>query len=234
MGISVFIKDADFTNPVGSIHLPNREGLVGEWFFGGTESNSFKNRAGNTVAVKVGEPTVASNYLAVMGGTNYVELPIPTLDNSKGVTIIAVSKGATRNTLGHTGFYANPPGFLGFFHLSGYRVYSVETSGDNFAAILPVNIVPNDTWMVMAGVMEERQKPSNYIWNNGVKTSAVSVDEPVAGWPAINKFIIGAQAKGNDDWAYAAIFNRKLSAAELDAAYAGIKQLLAVRGIDIT
>lgn len=234
MGISVVIKDADFTNPIGSIHLPNHEGLVGEWFFGGTESKSFKNRAGSTVAVKVGEPTVASNYLAVTGGTNYVELPIPTLDNSKGVTIIAVSRGTTRNTLGHTGFYANPPGFLGFFHLSGYRVYGAGGSSENFAAVLPANTVPNDTWMVMAGVMGDRQKPSNYIWNNGVKTSAVSVDAPTGGWPAISKFFIGQQAKGSDDWAYAAIFNRKLSAVELDAAYAGIKQLLAVRGIDIT
>lgn len=233
MALSIQISDADFTQVVTSLSLPDRAGLVAEYTFGESQAKSVINRAAPGLAsmTLISTPVYGSNYAEVFtsGATgNGFETGIPCPQDATIITVVKKVSGfpGLFHAKGTTGFhnYTNVP-----------AVYNSKSGALTVTADLPV---PASTDFVFyAGTLPAGNKSKLYIYEGGVlSTNLAEVNGDAR--PATT-FVIGgpsynSSGAGTARVAYSALFDRVLSDAEVAAAYTSLKAYLATRGVTVS
>lgn len=234
MALSIQISDADFSQVIASLSLPDRSGLVAEYAFGGNAAKSVVNRAAPGLAsmTEISTPLYGSNYaeISAVGSTgNGFETGVVCPQDA---TIITVVKKVSQ--------------FPGFFHAKGTTgfhnytsvpaVYNSLTGALSFAADLPV---PASTDFVFyAGTLPAGNKAKLYIYEGGILSTNLAEVNGGNIRPA-GTFVIGgptynSSGAGTARVAYTALFNRVLSDGEVAAAYTSLKTYLATRGVTVS
>ena len=230
MSVSTFIENAAFSKVIAGIVIPNRDGLVGEFFMGGNEDSSIRNIAGGPPLVAVGTPIYNDGYVYMEGGgygDNRFDTQIsPT--SSSDETIIVILKR-------HLNDYpasCHSSSFSGLFNYNKQTAYYNGQGGSlsNVADVPPPPTGGPDFYMT-AGAGEFAQLGEAHSWESGVRTTAIAEvvggNRPTAPYKFCN-------STGRCNYAYFAIFNRKLEVAELDIVYANAKTFLASRGVTLS
>ena len=236
MSLSVYSKDAIFTNTVSSLAAPNKEGLVGEWFFGVDLESSVINRAGGLPLTKLGNAaTYFDGYvkLAPTGGSygfNSFITPItPKYDG--GLTIIAVA----RNTSG--------TGFANIYNcqFSGKNLGVFETAAPSLAYYNGTSVLTETAqtaipdiaakWSVIATTGGRDEFGKINLWQDGIKTSGTAPNKGFRSVGTTETFKLVNDVSTDYNLAYVAIYERTLTDIELDNVYAGLKGILKLRGV---
>lgn len=234
MGNSIQIAGATFANALTSLTLPDRTDLIAEYLFGVDATESVKNRANPSAPLAaVGAATYSSNSVTTTGMSNYFTTGLTPGQNS---THIIVRKAPSAG--GFIVDFGNDDDIgvatLGFGSFSGNsifydtRVYSSTTTPPNLA-------FPSvgSSFVFQAGVHNTQVAARLYQYAAGVQSFDDGVVRAITPAP----IYIGGKASGSGitrEIAYAAIFNRSLSSAEIAAAYSSVKAYLATRGVTVS
>lgn len=230
MGISIVLKEAKFTKNIGSILYENRQELIGEWF-GGSRDFALINKAGEGNLQEMGTPEYGSNYIRTVGSSAYLTANLPELDNSKGFTIIHVSRGAERATRGVSGMHFKKPSITGSFTLDGLGLVTYQAGEQSLAAVSKP--LPNNKWIMSAHTAKSGGHSSIYLWLDGILFSNTSTNVGTPWTGVDNNIYIAAEDKGTEDWAYIAVFNRVLTSIEIEQAYESVKKILDMNDVTV-
>ena len=243
MGLTVKIKDANFTNFFASLTLPDRTGLVGEYVFGTDAATSGRNRVTGLVdGTAINTPTFDANTMGVKSSsTSGQEYGMQlTLVPSSAVTMLSVfiKKTGTIPLVQTTGG-ANDTGF--YVNSASMTFSNGYSDGATDQAKLSMAAYPaSPTALFAAGVGQIGQVGKLIMYNSGVAESDVGTrtDSSRGTTPFRIGGRVGALYGGGNDIeiriAYLAVFNRRLSDAEVAAAYAQLKAYYALRGLTIS
>lgn len=222
MGMNIKIAGANFTKSLGAI-LPFNSNLVGYWNFSAGLTEGRKNQVTGSVASLIGSPTVSNGALQI--------------DRTKGLlTDLVVNTNKTFITLvrytGNSIFmgsmdYSSSTGVGGqdglFIQVNTPRVQVDRSTGAGFTASQAINpALP----YIIAGTIDNAG--SDIYAHDGKSTVTVtkaSVDSQtdtnplrIGGWAAnVSTF------EGNAKIYATLVYNRKLSAAELEIVFAYLK-----------
>lgn len=228
MGVSVLLKDASFTQGITSLTVGNRDKLVGEFFFGGTELDTITNRAGDLDLKVLGEPVYSQGFVTCSGGgfgDNRFDTEIfpPEFGD---VTVIAVMRNNNGNLNGNV---CQSTGFTGIRDSSGRTAFFNGQTGTpaNAADVSPIN---QGDWTMIAGAGSLGELGEAHIWKGSVRETGVAEDAGTSSRQQ-NPYEIFNASVSDVDIAYLAIFDRKLEAVELDTIYAGVKAFISTRGV---
>lgn len=231
MSNSIQIAGATFSNVLTSLTLPNREALMGEYVFGGSQASSIKNRANPSLPLTVvGTPTYTPRGAVTTSGTNGFQTGI-----SPGTecTLLLIRKRAAT-----TGFVVP----LGDDTVSGTTYGLTEYAASNYyynsvgrapSAAYPQLAAPavGAQYFMQAGVSKQGGVARLYQYAAGVQ----SFDDATSANNRIVTSIRIGGGSGSDagvgcEVAYAAIFDRAMTAAEIDAAYVSLSAYYASIG----
>lgn len=242
---------------------PVSTGLLAWHFFGADPSaptdpaaaatRSKRNYAfGLPDATPVNLPTPATSYLGLGGGASISAAPsfdTGILDNLAETTLITVARSAANFVTNAT----RPQLVTSWSSLGGTGLYVTGPASGGAAPSATLNI---SEWRTVSGTPTTRSSTltianfSNFGFYAGVsaaggrrliaKTAGLDtgfVADANAKAPVGRNFVIGAGNGGgfygSNDQAFAAIYNRALSVAEIDAIYAFIKGYLSRRSIEV-
>lgn len=234
MSLSIQISDADFSQVVASLSLPDRSGLVAEYTFGTSEAKSIVNRAtpGLASMTVVGAPTYGSNYARITSGasgSNGFNTGVVTPTNA---TIIVVVRKNTSCPV----FMSTGSMYSGFLNYSNAPALYNNQAGTD-ANVANVAVPAHSDFAFFAGRMQNSGLGEIYTYASGVLTTNTAETAGDAG-RSTETLKIGTTitngGNGIADMAYAAVFERVLSAAEITAAYASLKAYLATRGVVVS
>lgn len=238
MSITLKIADADFSKSKMAIQSPNRGGLVGEWFLGGSLEESIKNRAGGQDMTPVGNPTFHEGYASGRGKVDietherYEDDNFDTnidVSEESPLTMIAVAKSPDakygsllRVDKGRT---------IGFddIHSDIYYINSEVVSSTTFGK-LPITDDLKNKWVMIAGSGSPTQSGRIFRWKNGVMEKAYN-DGTVHVRQPLETLQVSPRNAGEVQWAYIAVYRRLLSEDELNEIYSGLNNILASRGV---
>jgi hypothetical protein len=249
MSLSLKIKDATFTNFFSSLTLPSRSGLIGEYIFGVDAATSLRNHA-NPALPAVEEPSTAATPVYPTYGANTVTcMAYETTAGSYGIntgllepadcTVLVVrsvtgiyQKAFTAHKSIHVGSVGFSDTSAGFTFRNGSAGGSVDVAS---TIAYPAPYAGN--FYFSAGVGRSTAAGVNQTYINGVKTTVTSSNTPIS--RGTDPFMVGGLTnasgfRGACTVAYGAIFNRLLSDAEIDAAYAQLKAFYALRGLTVS
>lgn len=233
MSLSIQIKDALFVNKVGSLTLPDRTGLVAEYVFGKDAAASTINFAGTGVSSKVvGEPFFGDGYAEIKVGGGYGDVGFETgLTVPSNATMIVVAK----NTIACPGYFKTASTFTGFLNYqSAPSIYNSQSGTETSVANLPKPT--HDDFAFYAGLMPLADFGEIYIYEEGVPSVAIA--EVAGGNRGASTLSIGtttpSSGHGVAHIAYAAMFDRVLTAQEIENAYLSLKTFLATRGVIVS
>lgn len=212
-----------------------RSSLIGEYIFGGTQANSTPNPVNSAAPLAL----AAANTEAVVYGTNFATVKhtagfdtgIP-LEQQGNYTVIQV----TKNSLGAIGAKQNYFGSLNY--LGRLCLYNSQSGGSESVADLGVK--SDNAFYFLAAKMPYAGKGKLYRYEGG---ALVTNEGEVTGGARATTVTwrIGSDVAGPAgifspvDIAYAAIYNRLLSDAEIADAYLDIKAYLSgYRGLSIS
>lgn len=233
MSLSIRIPDANFTYNIGSLTLPNRTGLIGEWLLGGSHAESVKNRAGGANMTVVGSPVYGAGYAEIRsgGGPGSVGFETGIAPPNNG-TIISVIQKVT----GLPVFLSTDGSYTGFLNTPG-GLPALFNSNSGAPPNIPALPAPTSTKFVFyAGQLPLGGR--GVIWGaaGGALTSVEALVNGSASRP-VNTFKMGTTiangGAGVANEAYAAIFNRVLTNQEIADAYASLKAFLPTRGLEM-
>lgn len=229
-------KNIAYDREVGDFLLPVTEGLMGQWFIGGSEEFTEKNRwsrGGYGDGQLYGSPTLSSYYGSFKGGTKGMYLSFP--DPTQGSWYIVVRN---TDTLGVT---ANQPLFLGtspgsvganMAYNSTSPNANVYTSDGNFTSTR--SVTDNTAWMLLCFKYDNS---SLKLFNLTAGNAATGTATTGTRAPASKNMAISAypstSSTGTFDMAYCGIFNRYTSTDEDAAILAKLRVMMADRGITI-
>lgn len=239
------LPSATFTSALKGMRLPSRRKLVAEYVLGGSEGESIKNRANPAKPLTVqGTPTYNANSVVVRSsataGFGFTTGVIPNDD----ATLIVVRKGAT---------VASQPQIVGTVNAGGYygvQEYSTSNwgrNGENSLIKGPSRAKPAAGTIYFEALTLTRQNrqystgglASLYYYSGGTQQVAVSADFPARGRREIQQVCIGTTnltdsvTTNNLEIYFVAIYQRNLSAAEIDAAYQAIVAYYATLGVTV-
>lgn len=222
MGMNIKIPDANFTKSLGAI-LPFNTSLVGYWNFSAGLTEGRKNQVTGSVASLIGSPSVVDGALLI--------------DRTKGLlTNLVVNTNKTFVTLvryeGDTLFissidYSGETGVGGqdgmFIQANTPRVQVDRATGAGFSSVDAIN--PTLPYII-AGTIDNAG--SNIYAYDGTSTKTVSKASTnsqtdiyplrIGGWAVdLDRF------EGNAKIYTALVYNRKLSASELETVFAYLK-----------
>tara|TARA_R110002124_G_C8947466_1_gene513110 strand:+ start:2082 stop:2774 length:693 start_codon:yes stop_codon:yes gene_type:complete len=230
MSVSTFIENAAFSKVVTGIVIPNRDGLVGEFFMGGNEDLSIRNVAGGPPLVVVGTPIYNDGYVYVSGGgygDNRFDTQISPTATSDETIIVILRRHSTDYP---ASCYSSS--YSGLLNYSGKTAYYNGQSG-SLSSVADVPPPPRGVsdFHMTAGAGKFSELGEAHIWESGVRTTAIAEvaggNRPTAPYKFCN-------STGRANYAYFAIFNRKLEVAELDVIYENAKTFMAIRGVTLS
>lgn len=212
-----------------------RASLIGEYIFGGTQANSTPNPVNSAAPLTL----AAANTEAVVYGTNFATVKhtagfdtgIP-LELQGNYTVIQV----TKNSLGAIGA---KQGFFGTLNYQG-RLCLYNSQGGESNAVADLAVKSDSAFYFLAAKMPYAGKGKLYRYEGGALVT--NEGENNGGTRDTSKtWRIGSDVTGAAsifspvDIAYAAIYNRLLSDAEIADAYLDIKAYLSgYRGLSIS
>ena len=235
MSVSVYVKGASFSDAKASIAAPNRDGLVGEWFFGVDEETTITNRAGGLPLIVRGSPTYGENYARCSGGVfginNFITQILPQIDG--GLTIVGVVKNnpSSNSRLGLGALcHARDGSIVGLYDQDANTIFYNGINADvTNAAVLTKPA--SGKWTAVVGKGGSGEYGELHIWQDDIKRSAVATSLGTRRANTSNSFSIVDDAVKDFDVAYIAIYERTVTAEEVDQIYAGVKEMMALRGI---
>ena len=234
MPVSIQIAGAEFANVIGSLSLPSRVGLAGEYIFGGTEADCIKNRArpGLASMTKVGTPAIGANFVEIRSSTPGNNGFDTGLVCPPDATIIVVVKKDT----GMPVFMSTASPFSGFHNYLGTNVLLYNSQSGTAAGVADVLAPTHTDYAFYAGAMPAGGLGKIYNYVSGVL--ATNVAEINGGARGTDTLKIGTSLAsggvGVAKMAYAALYDRVLTEAEVAAAYASLKGFLATRAVVVS
>lgn len=235
MPVSIRIPNSSFTYGIASLSLPNRNGLIGEFIFGGDAAKSTKNRASplSPPSALVATPTYGANYAQIKSGGAYGSVGFDLgFVCPRDATVIAI----VQKEVSLPAFMGSDVGgFVGFYNYANTPALYNSQSG-SAAQVASLPLVTSNKFVFYAGKMPIGGKGIIYGAEAG---SLVSVESPNAGAATrgAGTLKVGTSLTnaglGTARIAYAAIFERVLTTPEIESAYASLKAFLTLRGVDM-
>lgn len=236
------LVDAVFPTSLRGLRLPNRRKLAGEYVFGVSQAESVKNRADASKPLTVqGAPTYTATSANVRSSTNtgfgFLTGMIPNDD----ATMILVRKGGS----GAQAIFAGIAPAIGFLDF-GANTFGANGEGNPYtAASRPIfsNAVVAFEALVMSKANVERNIGGFgklYTYSAGVQQVSTSVNPSVTGRIGGVQIAIGTNQLTDSidtnsfDVYFFALYQRPLTAAEIDEAFQSLKADYATRGVTIT
>lgn len=223
-GVSIRVETASFVHTVASLTLPDLDGLVAEYVLGGSQATSIVNRANAAAPLTVvGTPTYNAHDAFVTNGgygNNGFDTGLAPVGD---VTMIAISKTASIGT--HQPFMSAVAGtsLLGFEIDSTVRFSnSIWGVAPNLAA-LSTPSTPNFIFMGGVGVLGAASKL--YLGNAGALTNNTGSQTGLNPRHTGGTIHMASNnvTSGQGSVAYAALFNRAMTEAEVLAAYLSLR-----------
>lgn len=236
MGISIQIQDAEFTNVISSLSLPDREGLIAEYTFGESDAKSLPNRAspGAIALTKVGAPAYGDNYAEITAGGTYgsngFDTGIKSPDNATIITVV-------KKDVSLPPFISTNANFAGFHNYQA-TVNLYNSQSGTTANVADVPIPAHTDFAFFCGLLPLGGFGKIYAYTGGALTTATAETASVSARSKVENFKIGTSlvnaGSGRAKVAYTAIFDRLLSDAEIAAAYASLKAYMTTRGVVVS
>lgn len=244
------------TNQMIGLRLPDRNALVGEYILGVSEAESIKNRAdpSNPLTVQgaghVYNPATVTLKSSLTVGYGFISNIIP----DEHATLITVRKKASLGTNTMSAGYLNGAGAWGFrmFGASAEYFPGWDSSALNAGGSRPT-IPAAGTLFFGAGVSNILNPQlgtggkSKYYWYEGgvqqlgeAATQSALQSMRRAQVTATARFAIGSNVLSDSgtsttfEIAFAALYQKPLTAAEVEIAYRAIVAYYASRGVTVT
>lgn len=233
MALSIQIKDAQFVNKIGSLTLPDRTGLVAEYIFGkdaATSTINFAGTGGNLTVV--GTPVFGDGYAEIKSGSGYGDVGFDTgLTVPSNATMIVVAK----NTTLCPGYFKTSANFTGFMNYQ-YTPSIYNAQSGTLANVANLPLPTHSDFAFYAGLMPLADFGEIYIYEDGAPSVAIA--ETAGGNKSGSPLSIGtttpSSGNGVANIAYAAMFDRVLTAQEIEDAYLSLKAFLATRDVIVS
>lgn len=232
---SIQIAGATFSNTLTSLTLPDRTELLGEYIFGGTQAESIKNRANPALPLTVvGTPTYTAHGAVTTNGSNGF---LTGISGGADITLLAIRKlPSSINFTCAVGNDTNSNQLYGLAQYNGttYLFDSVGfTTGENNGAQLAAP-ASDTSYFMQAAVTKSGSLSRIYQYASGVQ----SFDDASLAMTRIPAEIrIGGGSGSNAGFtceiAYVAIYDRALTAAEVQAAYASLAAYYSSLGVTL-
>lgn len=252
MATVLTISGADFSaNSVGYL-APVSNGLLGLWFLGGSVAETQLDRAGIANAVLAGSPTIGNGYVSFRGldDGDYLQTSVMETDE---ITIMCVAKSSDTFADGN-----HKPMFISNFGtdsgsggaLIGASIYvdggtapagtvrlgGGQNNSGSYTAYTSTTFSTSNvaTWNFYSGTMTAAGGTGSRILTNSTtdQTNNTSPAYPRRS-NTVRAFRIGASHSasfnGTCDVAFAAIYNRVLTPAEVETVYQAVKTRLAAK-----
>jgi hypothetical protein len=248
------ITDGLFSQPaqLTGLRLPSRDALIGEYMMGVSEAETIKNRAdlSNPLVVQgtghVYNAATVTLKSSLTVGYGYTTNYMP----DEHSTLIIVRKRGTISTNTFFAGMATPAawGFLNFGTASHFHGFDPAANGGAVYAVPPAAGI----LFFQAGVsnilnqqLGTGGKATHYWYESGVQTSIqtptatalASVRRLMSN--ATNRFAIGSNTLSDSgtsttfEVAFVAVYQRPLTAAEIETAYRAIVAYYATRGVTV-
>lgn len=237
MSLSVYSKTAIFSKNVGSLASPNRDALVGEWFFGVDQQSTIANRAGSLPLTPVGNAPAYNEGFVKFGptgganGNNAFTVPtVPKLDGGMTIVVVARNNAASglstiiKTTSGST---SN----VGIYDSAGKLAY--YSGGTALADMAQVPAPVANKWSVVAAVGGRGDYGQIHLWQSGIKTSGIAPAVGARATAIYPPYTMFNAVATNIDIAYLAIYERNVPEDELLKIYDGLKQMMLLRGVTL-
>ena len=229
-------KHLPYNRNVGDFLLPVTSGLLGQWFLGGSEEFSVKNRwsrGGYGDGQAYGTPIYEAYYGKFKSGTNGIFLSFP--DPVAGTIYAVVRNTDTLADSAHRpNFIGSSPGSAGanIFYNSTSTTSNIYTSDGNIGS---TNTTADSTRWHMLALKYDASLIKLFNLTEGDAATGTAVSGTRIQAPknlAIGAYS-GTSTTGTFDMAYCGIFNRFTTTDEDTAIYTKIKAMMADRGIAI-
>ena len=243
LGASLQLNSVSFTGgSLVSLTCPDRTGLIGEYLLRENAVRATRNGANPAVPATLtgaGTPVYAAGSLQFSGSASYGN-GIAGLDTNRlfpaEMTLIAVRKKVAAGTLtnaliawfGAAGF----PQFLGLVEYDGLNYYNFQ---QGIPTAVPKLTTPVDTdFHFVAGSGPTLGVGTVYCATAGVMSTAVGTTSGLAKSTGAVTIKLCPAANYQMDLAYAAVYNRVLTAAQIASAYATLKDYFSGRGLVVS
>lgn len=235
-----------FTSSLKGLRLPDRTKLAGEYVLGGTQAESVKNRANSTLPLTVqGTPTYNANSVIVRSdvstGFGFLTGITPAVDSTlivirKNATVasqpIIVGTTPTANTFGMLQFGANNFGANGetLYGLGARRTRPASASTIYFEALV---MSAQNPQLVTGGFGKL------YYYSGATQVEVVSTDLNTFQRRLTGPLYIGTTflndsiSTNNLEVYFVALYQRPLSASEINTAYTALVAYYAALGITV-
>lgn len=244
MSLSIKLPSSSFTKFFTSLTLPDRTGLLGEFVIGGTQAASIRNRAAPSspaTVVNAGSITYSANYATVLN-SNAGSYGFNTgILAPAACSVIAISSRNVSFAMHTYPIGAGSTGLWNDFNTAIFTFSNGQSNGATDQAQVARTPPAEDstTMFFQAGVGDIGSVGKMFVGKSGALVSDVGT----ATWATrhAGPFYIG----GVDDTnfgggagtvkrvAYAAVFNRLLSDAEVASIYAQLTAFYANRGLAV-
>lgn len=230
MSNSIKIATATFTKVLTALTLPVRTALVAESILGVSSVASSRNLANPAVPLlEMGAPTYSASGVVVRPTATGFGFDTQITPNGDCTMIIIKKPGSSGAIAAGSSVGGNLFGFGAFG--GGDWFYNGSSSFGGGASCTPVA----GAWMFQAGVANFGGLARLVRYESGVQVASNSsgVMSVLPGRCYIGSAGITTGQAYDASVAYFAVYNRKLTDAEIDAAYQSLKVFFALKGIAI-
>lgn len=256
MTTRITIAGADFSaNAVGFIP-PVADGLLGWFYLGGTIAETQRDRAGIADGVLAGNPTISAGYVTFSGYSSGQRMQTSIVETAN-ITLLTVARSSDAFAAGATkpmflSNYGADPGNSNLLigaslYVEGgtppamlVRMGGGQNNNGTIQGQVNTNITTADGtgWNFYAGSMAATSSNTAATGNaRKLYNSTTDQSHTTSNYPrvphTVNTFRVGAAYNANFsgfcDVAFAAIYNRVLSDAEVETIYQAVKARLAAK-----
>lgn len=235
--MSVTIKSSTATFPLSnqltSLTLPSRVGLVSEFILGGSEAASIRNHANAAAPLTVvGTPTYNANSVTVAsGGYGNNGFDLGVAPPQSDITMLLIRKKASTGT--DINAFSNGS-YLGFYGYNGADFYNTQSG--TAPSIANLSRPTHSNFYLQIGTGSLAGKGTVSLYTDGVLTSNTGTANGGSsrGTTSLKIGTDISNVNGIGEVAYAALYSRILSAAEIAAAYASLKAYFAFKGVTVS
>lgn len=243
-GSSIQLANASFTNGLKvSLTCPDRTGLRGEYLLRENATRSIRNIANlavPAVLIGAGTPVYNPNSVLLSGSASYGS-GIAGLDtgllNTPEYTLIVIRKKMTQGSVGATNvwFGSVTPNLCGLTEvaLPGWSLHNRQSGAAPAVAAIST---PTDTdFHFFAGSGGNAAKGSVYLATGGAVSSVAGSTAGVAWVPGSETIkLCGIAGNYQMELAYAAVYDRVLTPAQITTAYTTLKAYFASRNLVVS